>query len=276
MSKLYENSYDLDKYNIIGGFWIAIGITFEELIQELLKSNKKTYYLTLDKNFMKTKFILNKKNILVQIRDCIEFSLRYDKQKKLVMKIERFTTLCQLQKLKFNNPIYAEFSKSGKLLVIIDKLAVALNVKRVFVTDSSTKNDFDLSLLLVMKNGKTFYEKYNFRQCDASTELQPIGMINFELHKQLLRDFNFTAVKIILSPVHRAIVDKIQVTLGKEFRTLGEFYSEAFDYYDPIFLLDDNKAIMLKLEDILKTPTYPWFAMVDCINNIGCCLEKYY
>lgn len=160
-----------------------------------------------------------------------------------------------------------------------------MKVCRVYLTDAAQKDRYDLSLLLVMKEGVTFYEKYGYVPCDVLAQIDHHPCVNavclhtYCVNKRLLRNFRFDVFLLLLEKKDKVFVDNVLSTLRRfdvetSFTTYGEFYSSAFETLNRNAIFEEYKILFLGMEDILCSEKYPWFSMVIGIQRDLTCYEK--
>jgi hypothetical protein len=161
------------------------------------------------------------------------------------------------------------YRKTPYFLEKVDLIAKCFGIKRIVLTDASTSKldrDIDLSLYMVMKHGKTLYERYGYRFCDTQ--------IDFQVQKNLLRKFPFTIFLQLLSPQHtywvKERIKKMKTT--STYNTLGDFYVDVYDLYH---FKDKTKPIR-QLQNILNDKTKIWYSMIDVISQKKVCMDKHY
>ena len=249
-------------------FWNISGFTFDSLqnkiqneIPDLYKINIILYSYT---NRPQPRILelrnSNDKYINCNLEDCINFDISISKFNEIYLGY--LTTKCKIKSIK-----------SGLLLHYMDQLAIAFNIRRIFLKDKARTLDsgLDLTLLTVMKDNKTFYEKYGFETCEP---LNDIPHIELSLHKNLLRNFPFNLFYEHLDFGDKGFLRRFLRKLDKkieDFEYLWQFYVKMHRYFDKKKDLPGNR----KLQEILQNQKYPWNSMVDVIQNQKICMEKY-
>ena len=177
------------------------------------------------------------------------------------------------------------------MLDILDKLALAFGVHFIFLQDAATpenieqksKDDIDYTLLTVMRDNQTFYEKYGYYICDAERKEHYIEIktIDLNIHKKLLKEFNFEIFYQLLDKDDKIFVDKY--SFFKEKR-LDLFYSRLYDNLDiqkTKYKIENDKKNrnrikkdIIHLQRLLTNENYPWYAMVNIIQTSKFCMMK--
>lgn len=146
------------------------------------------------------------------------------------------------------------------LLECVDKLANMFAINRIYLQDDARPKEdplIDFSLMTVMQEGNTLYEKYGYKICDKQIP------IDFELQKRHLRNFDFALFLYLLKKEDKKYVTNIMKRIEKNIRVLHELYTCV-----------DIDAI-LYLQKILMDKRYPWSAMVNVLQACKGCMEKY-
>lgn len=252
-----------------GDFWKTTGHTFETLKQYLktLLPSSKTYYLNwmeAGRVVLKVKY-MNDKYILCKLMDCVEFVIEEEYRE---LKVNNLTTRCEVKSIRTGN-----ISKMRWLTMIMDTIAVFFGMYRIYLEDDARMldNNLDMTLLTVMRDNQTLYEKYGYRTC----KLTEYKTIDIQIHKELLRMFRFDIFLELLKDHHllfvRKAIKRLRI-MESDIQHLHEFYIKADEYYDSR-LKDKQRK---QLQEILLDDKYPWYSMVDVILNAKQCMEKYY
>lgn len=200
---------------------------------------------------------------------CFEFSLKSTKS----IGMEMYLIGIQRCNIEWLTRYYKQ-STTRVLLSFVDKLALLFGVNRIFLRDGATPKEeeyIDLTLMTIMKDNQTFYEKYGYSVCDKDIP------IIFEKQKYHLRNYNFEVFMFLLNDKDRRFIDKTLQRLKKSgieghYSKLHEFYVDAYQFYkNNIKYTHHNK----ELQDILTNSEYPWYPMVNVIQAWKGCMEKY-
>jgi hypothetical protein len=153
-------------------------------------------------------------------------------------------------------------------------VAMFLGINRVYLEDDARimDNKLDLTLLTVMRDEQTVYEKYGYRVCNFKDH----NTINLAIHKKLLRHYNFQVFVFLLKDDDAEVVRKVMKRSGMvegDIKHLHEFYTKADEYYDKRVMSDSKRV---RLQRILLDEEYPWYSMVDVIRYSKQCMEKLY
>ncbi len=258
-----------------GDFWKITSTNFDSFNQYLQSNlpNGITFYIDSNKWGRRSMIFTytNSKYIVGNIENCINFVLKKDKYTEI--NLQNFTTRCDISNVK-----------SKDLMDTMDKVAILLNISRIYLEDRATtlenniKSKLDLTLLTVMKDNKTFYEKYGYETCEPSS-YSNIEKIDIQIHKKLLRDFKFYIFVELLSKNNKKFINKTLSRLRynvSDFKYLHDFYTEADDYYNNEYYGDDEYELRMYLQSILLNEIYPWYSMVNIIQNQKLCMEKYF
>jgi len=266
MSRLIcDKTFMIDKVNK-GDFWRLTGFNFETLLKHLqdIKPNARDYILTLINNGSTRLSLsyINDKYISGNVDQCIEFVIK-------IIYLGSLTTKCIIKNVR-----------TKELMYLMDKIALLFNINRIYLQDSATtlsssnkREKIDFTLLTVMKENKTFYEKYGYETCN------PTAKINLKLHKNLLRNFRFDIFTEYLDKADNKFITKTLKRLKKkvvDFVFLYQFYVESNEYYQNEYTGDDDYENQVRLQSILTNENYPWNSMVNIIQNQKLCMEKYF
>ena len=273
---------DLERWVKENSYWIAYDTTFDKQIEKL-KGNKDTCFITWKglKKFIKlyTSTSPDGKKLVLDLENCVSLKIfKNNDNGMLQMYIYTITTDCVINESIFADEEYNSLSNTWKLLTLIDKLAFVLGVKRIFLTDDSyvlnSHKIISLSLITVMNENKTFYEKYNYRNCNGETENYPVLPINLTIHKTLLRNFSYKIFKKLLNEDDLMFVLKIEKHIDS-VKKLSDFFNKSIRYLQKEKEFSPNLPRYLKtLNDIFYRDTYPWYSMVSVIENEKKCFEK--
>lgn len=272
MSRLIcGKTFVLDERNVEkGDFWKLIELDFDSFLAYSKTVHTCVYYMkwASSGNIKLSLSYINDKYISGNVHDCIEFVV--SKQRYSEIHLANLTTKCRIVNVKTKDLMY-----------VMDKLAILFNINRIYLEDAAStlqtldhKIRIDMTLLTVMKDNVTFYEKYNYTVCDGLNTKR----IDLQLHKRLLRDFRFDIFVEYLSNGHKRFVYKTLNKLRKGVRAytkLHEFYTDAYEYYDNEYTGDEYKK-HVQLQSLLLDTKYPWNAMVDVIQNQKMCMEKWF
>jgi hypothetical protein len=154
-----------------------------------------------------------------------------------------------------------------------------LGVKRIYLKDESyilnSHKLISLTLNTVMSENKTFYEKYRYVNCNGETESYPSRPINLTIHKELLRNFNYSLFKQFLNPNDLRFVLRIEKHIENS-ENLSEFFTKCLNYILSVKEFSSKRTPYLKtLNDIFYSPSYPWYSMISVLENEKQCYEKY-
>lgn len=263
----------MNKINLrSGSFWKQTGLDYEGLFLTLREDRPETIYI-IDNRILMVKLFKRryKDEILVSYANCIEIVLHNEILKSSAT-LTNFSTDCD-EAIEINGYIQVQDEKLYKrtpyYMETVDTIAKCFEIKRISLTDAAkSKLDYeiDISLYTVMKEEKTFYEKYGYTFCDNE--------LNFDVQKRLLRTFPFDVFRHLLSSKDKKWVDERVRKLGKSYssKTLGEFYVDVYDKYH---VLDSTNRIR-QLQNILNDDTKVWYSMVNVLMCKRQCLEKFY
>lgn len=253
-----------------GDFWKFTSFDFNTLAEYLRPRMNFDYYVTGTGYGQKTLTLsyINDKYIRGDIRDCIQFVISRDRYTE--KQLRNLTTKCKIKNVK-----------TKQLMLLMDTIAMLFNISRIYLQDDAHTLDYDgkidLTLLTVMRDNKTFYEKYGYESCYNFSDKNRTPRIDLELHKKLLRNFRFDVFVEYLEQSHKKFVMKTLKRLDKEisdYKYLHIFYTDAHSYFlnDYPTLNDYEKRV--QLQSLLTDTKYPWNAMVDVIQNQKVCMEK--
>lgn len=288
---------DLDRNTESGYFWkwfskiYNINFTFDEYITSLNTNTSDIKVFNYTKRIYKIKVTKSKERqeIIFNWRDCIIYRLKKSALKSSIeSELSSFSTECEDSDSEYSDieddtSLNAQTKmtyKSEDLLKFVDVLSKSLGVNRISLIDVATPKkyithpglDIDLSLYMVMKYNKTFYERYGYKYCDKDVE--------FNVHKTLLRDFDFDVFYSLLTIQDKQIVDKrkkekylaaSEVASSVRYSTLGEFYVKVYDYLNS----KNSKRRLLELQSLLFNKNYPWYSMVSILTIKKKCMDKY-
>lgn len=253
-----------------GDFWKLTELNFDSFVGFLKTVHTCVYYMkwTGSANIRLTLTYINDKYISGNVQNCIEFVI--SKQRYNKIHLANLTTRCKIVNVK-----------TKELMYVMDKFAVLFNTHRIYLEDAASTwqtQDYeiriDMTLLTVMKDNMTFYEKYNYKVCEGLSTKR----IDLQLHKRLLRDFRFDIFVEYLFDAHKRFVQKTLSKLRKQvkdFSHLHEFYIEAYEYYANEYAGDEYRK-HIQLQALLLDTAYPWNAMVDVIQHQKLCMEKWF
>lgn len=210
------------------------------------------------------------------------------------------TEECMIFTIKNNNTLHLDNlykackfenitdSNTRTTLNLLDSLAIAFGVSSIFLQDAAVPykfkkgvNSIDYTLLTVMKENKTFYEKYGYSFCEPKNEY--IKTIDIEIHKKLLREFDFGIFKLLLNKYDLEFITILESVYRKKYKYLYEFYNDTMDYcnkkFDKFFIIDEERSdkyynMIFDLQNILTNDNYPWFSMINIIQSSKFCMEK--
>ena len=261
----YEGIIDLDKYKGKSGtFWELTKMTFEDYFLGVYVNRSISLRIMYNGHLFNLKVYKNryKREIDIYYDTCIKYKLKENESE--------FSTSCEELidgTLKISA---ASKNKSVYLLEFIDAVSICFGVNRLYLIDGATSklnDDIDLTLYMVMRYGKTFYERYGFKFCEDNKDIQN--------QKKLLELFDFKVFYSLLDETQEAFVKKRLESLGKnkrDYKFLGQFYVDAYDY------LNSKASVkrLLQLQGLLTDPTKPWYSMVSEITQKKICMEKFY
>lgn len=260
---------DLDQNKKFGFFWdfftnlYKISFTFDEYINGLHSSIPNILYIKYKNHLYKMNVYKSQWKYAIKIHwgNCLIYTLKKNED-YLESELSEYSTNCEdiiLGNLKIIG------DKSEFLLTLIDAISICFGIKKIMLIDAATakyNTNIDLSLYNVMKYGNTFYEKYGFIFCDKD--------IDFNIHKKLLKNFDFNVFLYLLSKNDKDIVDKMLKKI-KTPTSLGDFFVNIYDYY---YIKNDNKIV--DIQKILTNNKYPWYSMVSIIIKKKECMIKYF
>jgi hypothetical protein len=251
---------DIDIHTEKGAIWKVLGLGFHEYLSTLFV-NAKTVLNVRYHNHLFRMYAYKHKyrdEITLRYSDCILYNLKTND----VSELSDFSTDC-------NDIISGKIKvekKTEYMLDFIDGISRGFGVSKVYLVDAATSKlnrDIDLSLYMVMKCGKTFYERYGYTFCDEK--------LNFDVQKSLLRNFRFDIFYTLLRDEQLTYVSKLLGKLRKtDYVTLGEFYVDVYDLYHK----KGSDSIIVKLQQILYDPTQPWYSMIDILTKKKECMYK--
>lgn len=254
-----------------GAFWARYEWTFDTFNEFLQKQKSEgfDFYVCYSNrpasSYTLTASYMNSKYIKIKIEDCLTFLISKDMFTEI--ELTYLTTKCKITKIK-----------TKELLDIMDSIAILFNINRIYLNDQAgikkNKNTkIDLTLLTVMKESKTFYEKYGYQHCDPQTDKYQVPRIDLEIHKKLLRLFDFNLfIKFLSGDDKKFVYNTLDKLQKNSFEFLHEFFTQSYEYYDR----KDKTKNLLKLQNLIYNKNYPWYSMIDVIQNQKICMEKFF
>ena len=251
-----------------GYFWEKSGHSFDTLKSFLKKHGPRNMYVSYygpANQYQLTLSYVNEKYISCNIEDCVEFVISKDRFTEI--ELQKLTTKCKIN------------VKTKVLLRLMDSFADLFKINRIYLRDEAgiQKNQnikLDLTLLTVMKESKTFYEKYGYQHCDPETDKYNVPRIDLEIHKKLLRFFDFKLFIQFLNTNDKEFVHKSLKKLNKSvdsFQYLHEFFTHVSEFYD-----QRSSTKQLQLQNLIYNENYPWYSMINVIQNQKLCMEKFF
>lgn len=255
-----------------GDFWKLTGFSFHTLQQHLHSKLPDSchYWLTWQNsgNVKLQLSYINDRYIGFKIEDCVEFVMSKNKYQEI--KVNNVTTNCRVKVIHKGSNSNTRF-----LMETLDKIASLFGVHRIYLEDAAKtsvrKTQLDFTLTTVMSENKTFYEKYGYQICVDNKQQQP----DIQIHKRLLRDFDFHVFFNSLTPKHRSHVQRVLnhlMSTEKNYKRLCHFYNDANEHLTNT----GNDKYLLRLQTILQDNSYPWYAMVDVIQSLKTCMERFF
>lgn len=276
---------DLNQCNYKKCFWITTKESFENFTNEkyILRYKKLVFRLKMVKTNDNRIINCNLRNPNFDL--CMEFSI-IKSDMGVYLHLSNLTNNCSSY---FKN--YTNINGTRFILELLDNLALMYGAYRIFLQDAATpfiykklklKYDLDFTILNVMKEEKTFYEKYGYNICYPDSIEYPIQKINLDLQKKLLKNFRFDLFKLFLDENDSLIINKILKNNKKNYTILGEFYVDTIAHLTKlIFNTDLDKSTQKyteyidKLQEIITNENYPWSGFVSNIQSEKYCMEKF-